>query len=266
MLRMARVMKVYPESRTADLLLLDGAGGPLLRVPILGASGGDTGAFDTPPVEHSGDTTMSGPREMLAVVAPLNINAFVIVGFLPPPKREGLFADGRMVYRHQSDTYFTIDKDGNAELRHPSGTFIRLGTPGSEDLSGKDKDGTWQIKRNTGAAPTVTIGTAAGGASKSTITIGPDGALSISTQGTVSMQSVGAMTLKAPGMTLDAPVTVTGTLSAAGGITGGDGATITGTLRATEVIATAEDVHLNTHRHKGVTPGGGESQDPVEGS
>ena len=277
MLHLARVTKVYPESRTADVVLVE-SGGPLLRVPILGASGGDTGAFDTPEVEHSGTEHLTGKREMVAVVAPVGLHGFCIVGFIPPPRREGMFADGRMVYRHASDTYFTIDKDGNAELSHPSGTFIRLGTPGHEDLAGQDVDGNWAIKRNTSAAPTVTIGTAAGGTAKSTVTIAPDGALSITTQGKVDIASQGPTTVTTAGAMSLTAAGIIGLAGSAIGITAGGGggdATVTGTVRINgDIIVTAGDVvvtggdviadgiSLKNHVHTGVTPGGGDSGPP----
>lgn len=198
MLRLARVVRVYPESHTADVVVIDN-NAPLLRVPILGSAGGDVGAFDTPQPETSGNPHLTGGREMVAVLSPLAIEGFVILGFLSPPRRQGHFSDGRMVYRHQSDTYFTVDADGNAELYHPSGSYVRLGTPGHEDLSGKDVDGSWAIKRNTSAAPTLTIGLSAGGTSKSTVTISPNGAVSIAGEGAVSVTAKGGMTLMAQG-------------------------------------------------------------------
>lgn len=270
-LRTARVMRVYPESRTADVALLD-TGGHLLRVPILGSSGGDVGAFDVPQPETSGTDSIDGPREIIGVLAPMRHEGYAIIGFLPPPRRQGMFSDGRMVYRHQSDTYFTIDRDGNAELYHPSGTFIRLGTPGHEDLSGGDVDGGWKIARNTGSAPTVTIGTAAGGSTKSTITIAPDGAVSIDTQGAVSVAAQGPASVSTQGqMTLSAAanmgLSAAGLTMALGG--GGGTGTIQGTIQIQggDIIVTggdviADGVSLKHHVHTGVQPGGGDTGPP----
>lgn len=269
-LRTARVMRVYPESRSADVVLLD-TGGHLLRVPIIGASGGDTGAFDVPQPETSGTDSITGEREIIAVLAPMRNQGHAIIGFLPPPRRQGMFADGRMVYRHQSDTYFTVDKDGNAELYHPSGTFIRLGTPGHEDLSGSDVDGGWAIKRNTASAPTVTIGTAAGGSAKSTITIAPDGAVSIDTQGAVSVASQGpasvstqaAMDLTAAGSMGLAAAGLTMALDGGGGTGAIQGNLhITGDIIITGGDVIADGVSLKAHVHTGVSSGSADTGPP----
>jgi hypothetical protein len=251
MLRLARITKVHPESRTADGILID-TGGPLLRMPILSAVSGDTGFFDTPTVETSGTEHATGEREMIAVVAPLGMGNWAITGFMPPPNRQGLFADGRMVYRHGSDAYLTIDQDGNAEFYHPSGTFLRIGTPGHEDLSGKDVDGAWAIKRNTDAAPTVTLGTAAGGMVKSTLTLAPDGTVTLTTAGLLQLAAT-AIALTADGGA--GTVTMTGNFHIVGDVE------VTGAVDVSEDV-TAGTVSLQNHVHAGVQPGGGLSGIP----
>lgn len=232
MLRLARVMKIYPESRSADVVLLD-AGSPLVRVPILGGStSGNTGGFDVPPAQPSGSDYLTGDREMIAVVAPLAQAGHVIIGFMMPAVRQGVFTDPeRMTYRHQSDAYFTVDGRGNAEFYHPSGTFVRIGEGGHEDLTGQDLDGIFDLGANLASAPTITVGVAAAGVSKATLTIGPTGAVTLATE---------------DGVTITAP----------------SGIAITGDLTVTGEV-TANGVALSTHAHSGVTSGAETSGAPV---
>lgn len=272
MFRLARVLRSHPGARCVDVQYLDRAvGGYAARVPVLSAgAGSDTGGPDIPTVEPSDGDRPDGAREMIAIVGMIGTEPAVF-GFLPPANSQSNFADGRMIYRHQSDTYFTVDKDGNAELYHPSGTFLRIGTPGHEDLSGRDVDGTWLIKRNTSAAPTITLGTAAGGASKSTLTISPSGAVSLSTQGEVAIASQGSTSINATG---DVTVSTQGsaTVSAQGSasISGGGGLSLASGSGSVSCSGTfivdgdviADNISLKTHVHDKVTIGNDDTGQP----
>lgn len=215
MLRLGRITKVWHESRTADVLILDGSGpAPVLRVPVLT----DPDTWNVPDVEHSGTDAGTGARELFCALAPLGIGRWAIVGFLPAAKRPSMFADGRNMTRKSNGAYVTSDKNGNMELYHPSGTFVRIGTPGHESLLGKDLDEQFDIPANTASTPTITIGLAAAGVSKGTITIKPDGGISITTegaidittQGTVDITSEGAVSLTTQGAaTITAEDTIT---------------------------------------------------------
>lgn len=224
-IRRAYVTRVHPESRTADVVFLDGSGGPRPRVPILGQTAGDAGSFAVPQVDSARTDYLTGEREMVAVVEQDELGMCVITGFEPPPKRQGNFADGRMIQRFPSDAYFTVDGDGNAEFYHPSGVFIRVGSGGHEDLTGKDVDGGWKIRRNTGSTPTVTIG-----GPNYTLTLGHDGAISIQSSG-----EIGITTSK---------LTVTGELEVSGD-------------------AKIGGISFLGHQHGLVQPGGGESGPPA---
>lgn len=236
MLRLGRITKVWHASRTADVLMIDGDGaGPLLRVPILTAV---PDSWAIPDVEHSHDTTATGPREMFVALAPLGIGRWAIVGFLPGASRPSMFGDGRAITRNSAGVYSTSDATGNMELYHPSGTFVRIGTPGHESLIGKDLDEQFDITENTASAPTITIGLAAGGVSKGTITIEPDGKISIETQGKIEITT--------ETLTLTGDMKVTGTIVATGDVTGAG-------------------VSLQQHVHTGVTTGDGISGPPQAG-
>lgn len=232
MLRLGRITKVWHESRTADVLILDGSGpAPVLRVPVLT----DPDTWNVPDVEHSGTDSATGARELFCALAPLGIGRWAIVGFLPGAKRPSMFADGRTMTRQSNGAYVTSDKTGNMELYHPSGTFIRIGTPGHESLLGKDLDEQFDIPANTASAPTITIGLAAGGVSKGSITIDPDGTLSITTDGTVAITTAT--------LTLTGDLEVTGAVTATGDVTGAG-------------------IALSTHVHTGVTTGAENSGPP----
>lgn len=240
MLRLGRITKVWHESRTADVLMIDGPGAqPLLRVPVLTAT---PDSWDIPDVEHSGDSTATGEREMFVAMAPLGINRWGIVGFLPGAKRPSMFGDGRSMVRNGAGVYSTTDKTGNMELYHPSGTFVRIGTPGHESLLGKDLDEQFAIPANTASTPTITIGLAAAGVSTGTITITPDGSITMTTAGAVEIETASTVTVTAGE---DITVTTAGALAvettAGVTVTAGEDVTVTTTGAVT---VTAEEVAI----------------------
>lgn len=222
--RLARVIKVYPDSQTADVRFNDN-GAPGWRLPISTLSTGDTGSFDIPNPETSQNPFPTGEREAMAICVTLGNNKWIIVGFLPPTKRQSMFADGRTVSRHSSDIYTSTDQDGNFQWTHPSGAWVRVGTPDKEDLTGQDVDRAFKIKRNTASAPTITVG-------------GPWGALTIGHEGAINLQTSNGISLTCTKLTVTGDVEVTGDV-------------------------TADGVSLKHHVHGGVTPGGSNTGEPV---
>lgn len=178
-------------------------------------------------------------RDVFGVVGFVN-NQPVVLGFVFPQVSQMLFGeDGRMVYRHPSDVYLTIDKDGNTELAHPSGAFIRLGvTPEHEDLTGKDANGLWKISRNLDKPVNIHVEQAGGTAA---VNIAPDG--------TVLGTSAVSITLEAPDLFLKGRVTQTGGPTSLEGDVSVKGGVDVGA----DVVASG--ISLVKHHHISATPG-----------
>lgn len=220
MLRLACVVDVHPEDHSVDLVMIED-NTRIAGVQVLTSSAsGNTGVHDLPmPSRPAGadkwDISRATDRDILAVVASVGRNA-VVIGFLFPQVSQMLFKDkNRRVSRHASDVYTSIDDAGNTEVYHPSGTYLRIGaSPDHEDLSGKDGDGKWTISKNTSSAVHVRLRVANAGAVKATLSIDPNGNVSlthtgnltVSAGGNVSLSATGTMGLSSGGnMTLSAP-------------------------------------------------------------
>ena len=210
-LRIGRVVDVHPEDNSVDLVMIDD-GSRVAGVQILSPTAtGNTGTHDLPSVGRPGgdkwNIATPTDRDMIAVVGSVGRQA-VVLGFLFPQVCQMLFKDAnRRVTRHASDVYTTVDGDGNTEVYHPSGTYLRIGTnPEHEDLTGKDFDGRWKITKNTDKAVSVRLRVANAGAVKATLTIDPDGNVSLQHTGNLSINAGGTMSLTSAGnMTLAAP-------------------------------------------------------------
>lgn len=260
MIDLARVIKVHWETNSVDIVMSsDGRAISGVRVMASSAST-NSGVHDLPMPETNDPNRMKSTettRDIIAVVAYFN-DLPVVMGFLHPRDTQMLFADKeRMIYRHASDVYQTIDADGNMELAHPSGAYVRFGTsPAHENLTGKDYNKQWKITKNTGKKIHIHIEQAGGVAS---VDITPDGAVTINTASTVTITASGAVTVNAPSVTLNTPTThctgvlnVDGLITGAGGLalSGGSGAAaqITGAL-ATSGDVTAGSISLQGHHH-----------------
>lgn len=279
MLTLARVVEIHPESHAVDLVVMDD-GRRLAGVQVLsGSAGSNFGLSDLAAPDAVGyEAAGTGERDTLAVVSWVR-DIPVVLGFLFPQVAQCLFADReRMVYRHASDVYTTIDGSGNTEVYHPSGTFLRIGaSPGHEDLTGKDYDKVWAIKRNTGAAVHVHLEVANAGASVASLNIDPSGNVSLTHSGNLttstggnlsatvggsaSVNSSGAMTLTAPTITLNGSVVLNGPLTQGMG-GGGGGATLLGPITVTNDV-TAGGISLKNHVHPGVQAGGSSTGKPA---
>ena len=304
MLRLARVTAAHPEDHSVDLLMIDDGSryvGAQVLAPMAGTS---FGFADLPaPSDLSDRWSMSAPRdnEVMAVAAFTSGPVPVVLGFLFPQVNGVLFAEkNRRVDRHASDVYSTIDDAGNMEVYHPSGTYVRIGeTAAHEDLTGKDFDGNWKVKRNTARAPHLQVVVAAAGVQKALIHIDPsgnatvelagnlvttvagnatievDGNASVQVAGTTSVDSGGAATVTAPSVTIDAAATtVTGTLTVSGQLTANAGLTANGNLGAgiaaliNGAMAVSGDVvgqgvSLKNHVHGGVQGGSSATGAPL---
>lgn len=204
-LRLAKVVAVYPGGYSVDLKFYDD-GSQASNVQVLSGRpvSTSTGVSDmpTPDVPAGGSQwSMQDTKttDMIGVVGFVR-GVPVVVGFLYPQVNQMLFSDkDRMVYRHKSGVYFTIDKDGNLEMCHPSGAYIRFGdSPDHEDLTGKDFDGKWKIP--TTEAVSIRVAQAGG---KAVITISPSGDIAISSDGDISFSAVGEFTVSASKINLN---------------------------------------------------------------
>lgn len=271
MLDIARVVETHPESHAVDIeFMADGR--RVAGVQVMSHTAGtDMGLSDLSRPERTGyGSENSAVRDVYAVVSYFGRTP-VVLGFLFPQVAQCLFPDrDRMVYRHASDVYMTIDKDGNTEVYHPSGTFLRIGTTAAhEDLTGKDYDKIWKIRRNTDKAVHVQLSVKNAGSQVASINIDPagniaesnignlsaviGGSLSADVGGTASITSGGAMTLTAPTITLNGQTTINGPLTQGKGAAGG-GCTMLGPLSVTNDVV-AGGVSLIHHTHPGDSGG-----------
>lgn len=219
------VVAVYPQGISVDVLLPD-SGSRLSNVQVMVSSGSDSsGTVDLPdPGLPADDTRWNLPgdpkRNIIAVIQSYKGNP-VCTGFILPQVGQMTFDRKNFrVFRHASDLYTTIDKDGNTELYHPSGTFLRIGTAADhEDLTALDFDALWAIANNTDKKVFVNLAVANGGQVKASLKIDPDG--------NVTVTSIAKLTANITG---DVAVTTQGNLNA----------TVSGTMKAT-----ANQINLN---------------------
>jgi len=244
-LALARVAASHPEDNSVDLVLVD-TGARLAGVQVLSPSGSSrAGTVDLPVVDEPSDGKwgmQATGHDMIAVVGYIGRQP-VVTGFLYPQVNQMLFKDPKLrLSRHQSDVYTSIDGDGNMQVVHPSGTYIRVGESADlDDLAGKDADGNMAVDRNTGRKVSVRIGMGGGTA---TFTISPDGAVTLQTQQTVTVEAEGNVTIKAPHIEADTPqVHCTGDV-----IVDGD--------------VVASGISLVHHTHGGVERGGSKTDEP----
>lgn len=234
MLDLARVVAAHPQSNAVDLEFLADSrrvAGVSVMTGLAGTDFGCSGVVG-PEVEGYGEEN-NRVRDVYAVVGKINDHPLVL-GFLFPQVSQLLFGDERrMIYRHPSDLYMTIDGSGNAEIAHPSGAFIRFGTsPAHEDLTGRDFDGVWKIARNTDQAVHIHVEQAGG-------------------VGSVDIDPVGAIVARSDlSITLEAPMLyLRGEVVQHGGAVSIEGDTsMAGTLNVAG-DAVAAGISVSTHDH-----------------
>lgn len=263
-LELGIVVATYQQGNSVDVLLDDGS--RLSNVQCMVQSGSDSsGHLDLVDIGGPVDDTRWDPLakraiDMRAIIGFYRRNP-VVLGFLLPQINQITFPDkNRRITRHVSDVYTAVDDSGNFETYHPSGTFMRVGaTSAHEDLTAKDVDKSWAIKKNTGAAVNVHLTVANAGSVVATLNIDPNGNLvgtfngnaDLTVGGTCTINVIGDTVLTTPhatvhasgSVTLDTPTThLTGNLIV-------DGTTnIAGQTTLAGVTSNGHDVG-NTHKH-----------------
>ncbi len=289
-LRYGIVVEAHPQDHSVDLIMTDDYS-RLAGVQVLSYSGGpDVGTADLfcPELKQGDDKWSMARRTALdlkaAVLFP-DVGMPSVIGFIFPQVGQMTFADlNRRIQRHSSDVYETIDSAGNWERAFPNGGFIRYGTtPDHEDLTGKDFDKKWAIKKNTGAATHLRVVLGNAGAVKFDFHTDPDGNVAVTAQGTCTINIVGDTVVNTPNATLNTEVAtvnasskvelatplvhctenltvdgaalVKGAITGQGGmaISGGSGASVTGNITSTATISGASvkqgGIDLAAHHH-----------------
>ena len=160
----------------------------------------NTGLVDLPWPERGSGTdpaeALFGPRELFCVVGFLP-GGPVVFGFLFPQVAQMMFEnEQQMIYRHASDVYTTITKEGEITVRHPSGTSIKIGEDLTvADLTKKDFDEFWKIAKNLKTKPGFRL----------TISSYNDQSKKIETKASVTIAPSGAVTITASHVTVDTP-------------------------------------------------------------
>lgn len=171
-LRLAKVTYVHPEGQKMEVMFLDnGDYGRDVQVmsPYAGTDFGFTGGIPSPEAEglDANKTTDPDKRSIVAVIASLQ-GTHICLGFLFPQITHMAFTKksdkNRMIERHTSDFYRTVDDGANMDMVHPGSVSIRMGvgeTPTS--LEGRDFDKRFKIKKNKGGAITLALVNRSGG-------------------------------------------------------------------------------------------------------
>lgn len=158
-IRLAKVTYVHPEGQKLEVMFLDtGDYGRDVQVmsPYAGTDFGFTSGIPAPEEEGHEPNKETDPdkRHIIAVIATVQ-GRHICLGFLFPQITHMAFTKdrdkNRMIERHTSDFYRTVDDEANMEMVHPSGAYILMGESSKPaELSGRDFDKRWKLKRNTG--------------------------------------------------------------------------------------------------------------------
>lgn len=244
MLRKAIVVECHPEDNSVDLVMCDD-GARLTGVPVMAHSASArSGSVDMPEMpKKTGaskwDITQRHGQDMEALVAVMGRGNPLVLGFIYPQISQMTFKDPkRKLSRHQSDFYHTIDGEGNFEICHPSGAFVRIAKSiEHEDLTKKNFDESLEFDRNKDLEIKIHISTSEGTA---TITLDPYGVITIHAEKEVTIEAAEKISLSAEEIKLNGKVTISG--------------------------ASVRHNNVNigsSHKHGGVTPGGGQSGPPA---
>jgi hypothetical protein len=269
MIRFGQVTAVHSARRTMDMVDTE-SGTRYAEVHFAsGPVSTDSGSWNTPAVPKPANAAAAGGvnpsgRTLIAVFS-LFKGRPVILGFHSPSGSQmGFTEDNREVHRHPSGAYTTIAPDGSIETYHPSGAYVRVGTGDHQDLAAVST-GAWVTE--TGAPPAqITVSTQGfkavvmpGG----NTVITSDGTLQATYQGNATIETMGALMLKAATVaTLSAPaIVLDGPITQGKGPNGG-GASMEGPVLVVNDVV-AGDISLQTHRTSEVQPGSGTSGVPV---
>lgn len=187
-IRIARVTAVHPEGQKMEVIFLDSGDygrDVQLMTPYGGTDFGFTSGLPSPDEEgHEYNMQQWDPnkRHINAVVATCD-SIHICLGFLYPQCTHMAFTKGqdknRLIERHTSDFVRTISDAGDMDMVHPSGAHLRIGNGSEPDgLAGRDFDGVWSIKHNTGGAVTIALVNNSGGESTS-VKLLPDGTVEV---------------------------------------------------------------------------------------
>ncbi|MCU0734520.1 MAG: hypothetical protein MUF20_03205 [Methylotetracoccus sp.] len=165
-LRLAKVTYVHPEGQCVDVIFMDSGDygrDVMVMSPYAGTDFGFTGGIPRPQEEGHDPNARTEPdrRHIIAVVGMVN-GRYVALGFLYPQITHMAFVKDsdpdRMIERHPSDHYRTIDTDANFEQYHPGDAWFKIAEGiGHEDLTGKDFDKRWKLQHNTETEPVITL-------------------------------------------------------------------------------------------------------------
>lgn len=178
-LRMARVVKVYPETHRVDVVFIRD-GGRATSVPVLAhkASQGHGAGF-LPEMEEPADGKWSpglhGQNDLICMVA-LCDSLPVVVGFFHPQVGAMGFKDqpNLEVERHPSDYYSVTTDAADMAMHHPGGSFIAMGAAVPKVAPKSDYDQQWELKRNVEISATIRLhSTEPGGAAQGDVTVAP---------------------------------------------------------------------------------------------
>ena len=163
-IRLAKVTYVHPEGQKLEVMFLDtGDYGRDVQVmsPYAGTDFGFTSGIPSPGQEGHEPNKKTDPNErhIIAVVATLQ-GRHICLGFLFPQVTHMAFTKdldkNRMIERHTSDFYRTINDAADMDMVHPGGAWIRMGlTPFPDKLEGRDYDKRWKTK--VGIPPLITL-------------------------------------------------------------------------------------------------------------
>ena len=147
--QLMRVIGTHPETYTVDVEDWR-TGWRCMGVPVMvGPATARTGVADLPVFTDAAPGT--------AIVDTID-GAPIVIGFLHNRVSALRFSDGRAIWRHDSDVYLSVGRDGETELYHPSGAMVRLGVSAAhEDLTADDFDQTWALANNTGKAVNIIL-------------------------------------------------------------------------------------------------------------
>ena len=211
-IRFGIVVAAHPEDHSVDVVMTDDYS-RIAGIQVMSPDGGKTcgTANLLVPVPRAGEDKWSlakrGDDNTKAVIE-FSGSMPIVMGFLFPQIGQMSFAEkNRKIERHSSDVYSTITAAGDYELAFPNGTFLRIGaSPDHEDLTAKDVDKNWAIKKNTGAATHLRLVLGNGGAVKADLHIDPTGNVTGTFQGACNLTFIGDAVVNAPNATVNTGV------------------------------------------------------------
>lgn len=211
-IRIGIVVEAHPEDHSVDVVMTDDYS-RLAGLQVMSHDGGEASGTANlfVPVPRDGDDKWSlAKRTSGNTKAVIDFSGVmpIVMGFLFPQIGQMTFADkNRRIERHSSDVYSTTTSTGDFELAFPNGTFLRVGaSPDHEDLTAKDVDKNWAIKKNTGAATHLRLVLGNAGAVKADLHIDPTGNVTGTFQGACNLTFMGDAVVNAPNATVNTGV------------------------------------------------------------